>query len=633
MCGIAGFCSLRAEQYNRALVQDMTDVLSHRGPDDAGYRVFDNDKFQIGLGHRRLSILDLSTNGHQPMSFDQLHLIFNGEIYNYREIKDQLIKEGYQFESETDTEVILKSFHCWGVACVDHFIGMFAFVLYNRNTEKVYLFRDRCGVKPLYYYWNGQLLLFSSELKSFHQHPHFRQNKKIDINALSLFLQFSYIPAPHTIFHDTYKLTPGSYLCLDLNTQQLKKTVYWDVIDCYNKPKLAISEEEAVLETERLLRQAYLYRMVSDVPVGVFLSGGYDSVSVAALLQQEMGRKLKTISIGFHEEDFNEAPFAHQVAQHIGTDHSELYITPAAARDILPTLPEIYDEPFADNSVVPTTLLSQFARKHVKVALSGDGGDEIFGGYNKFNLSRRYTHLFPRPLSLLLSGVMDLVNPDYIPFARERYNFSSRYEKMKNIWRANSPVASMKYIGQYITEKEVKSFLKSGYEDYCTSFDSENQLHCNNDDYNKMLAIDFQTFLVDNNLVKVDRATMSVGLEGREPMLDHHVIEFVSRLPSDLKIKGNVNKYILKKIVHKYVPESLMARPKMPFIAPLTHWFRGQLRAQMYELLSYEKLQKGGFFNPEPIVRLRDQYIQGKKVSHQKLWNILVFQLWHEHWM
>ena len=633
MCGIAGFCALGADRYDELLLQSMTDVLSHRGPDDAGYRLFNEDSYQIGLGHRRLSILDLSANGHQPMRFGHLHLIFNGEIYNFREVQKTLIAQGYTFDSETDTEVILKSFHCWGTQCVHQFIGMFAFVLYDESAHQLYLFRDRAGVKPLYYYWDGQTLLFSSELKSFHQHPYFHQRKRVDINSLALFLQYSYIPAPHTIFHDTYKLKPGYFLTLDVLNKQLSDTKYWGVVDCYNQEKLSISEEEATLETERLLTKAYAYRMVADVPVGVFLSGGYDSVSVAALLQKDMTRKLKTFSIGFHENKFNEAPFAKEIAKHVGTDHTEYYITSTEAGGLLDELPDIYDEPFADNSIVPTTLLSQFARKHVTVALSADGGDEIFGGYNKFNQSQRYTNLFPRPLSLLLSGAMDLINPDYLPFSRSGYNFASRYEKMKNIWREGSPVATMKYIGQYITEKEVSSFLATSYKKYDTFFDTESQLKHTNDSLNKMLAIDYKTFLVDNNLVKVDRATMSVGLEGREPMLDHTIIEYVSRLPSDLKIRNGTNKYILKSIVHRHVPVALMDRPKMPFIAPLAVWFREQLQEQMKELLSYERLRADNLFNPQPIVRLRDRYLKGEPVSHQKLWNVLVFQLWYRRWM
>lgn len=633
MCGIAGFCLFDSQPQEVSLLKKMTDTMSRRGPDDAGYEIFSSDEFQIGLGQRRLSILDLSHEGHQPMTFRELHLIFNGEIYNFEEIRQELLGEGYTFSSSSDTEVIIKSFHCWGEKCVDKFIGMFSFVIYDEKEKYLFLYRDRCGVKPLYYYWNGNLLLFASELKAFHEHPEFHRNKKVDTNSLSLFLQFSYIPAPHTIFEDTYKLKPGHFIKINLLRKEKEEVKYWDVVDYYNLPKLKVNEREAIDTTEALLKKAYSYRMVADVPVGVFLSGGYDSTSVAALLQSERSNKLKTFSIGFYEDKFNEAPEAAKIAKYLGTDHYEHYVTPSEAADILPSLPDIYDEPFADNSVVPTTLLSRFTAQHVKVALSGDGGDEIFGGYNKFNQSVKYASLFPRPLSLLVSGMMGFVNPDYIPFARKQYNFSSRYEKMKNIWKEGSSVAAMKYISQYITENEVKSFLANPYQKYATDFEIEGLLNSNNDALNKMLAVDYKTFLVDNNLVKVDRATMWASIEGREPMLDQNIIEYVSRLPSELKVKNGINKYLLKEIVHRYVPREIMNRPKMPFIAPLSVWFKDQLQTQMKEHLSFESLKDAGIFDPAPVVKFRDRYLAGEQVVHQKLWNILVFQLWYKRWM
>lgn len=633
MCGIAGFCIFNGQYKEEELLRSMTDTLHHRGPDDAGYQLYNADQFQLGLGQRRLSILDLSPLGHQPMSFEHLHIIFNGEVYNFEEIKQSLLEEGYSFRSSSDTEVILKSFHRWGEACVHKFVGMFSFVIYDARENYLFLFRDRCGVKPLYYYWDQEQLLFASELKAFRPFPEFHQRKKVDVNSLSLFLQFSYIPAPHTIFENTYKLRPGHYLKVNLLRKEMAEIKYWDVVDHYNKPKLAVSEEEAVLTTEKLLKKAYEYRMVADVPVGVFLSGGYDSTSVAALLQSERSTKLKTFSIGFHEEKFNEAPEAARIARHLGTDHYEHYIKPEEAAEILPHLADIYDEPFADNSVVPTTLLSRFTAKHVKVALSGDGGDEIFGGYNKFSQSVKYAHYLPRPFLLLLSGMMGVINPELIPFARKSYNFSSRYEKMRRIWQDGSAIAAMKYISQYFTESEVRSFMVQAFQNRVTDFEIEKLLLPGNDELNKVLAVDFKTFLTDNNLVKVDRATMWASIEGREPMLDQHIIEYVSRLPSHYKIKNGLTKNILKQIVHKYVPYEIMNRPKMPFIAPLSVWFKDQLKVQMKEYLSVESLSEHGLFDPAPIISLRDRYLAGEQVSHQKLWNILVFQLWYKRWM
>ncbi len=613
------------------MLQRMTDAVAHRGPNDAGYEIVETPYASVGLGHRRLSILDLSSSGHQPMSFDHLKIIFNGEIYNFREIRKELEMKGYRFDSWSDTEVVLKGYHCWGERMVDKFIGMFAIVIYDGDKQELTIYRDRTGVKPLYYYWDGQLLLFSSELKSMYQHPLFR--KKIDINSLSLFLQYSYIPTPYTIFERTYKLKPGHLLKVSLPLKIHQEKRYWNVLDYYNLPKLVISEQEAEEEVEGLLKSAYQYRMVADVPVGIFLSGGYDSSSVAALLQSNSTERLKTFTIGYKEDDFNEAVEAKKIAAYLGTDHEEWYVTANDAAGILHQLPEIYDEPFADNSTVPTLLVSRLAASKVKVVLSADGGDEIFAGYNKFNQSVRFTENIPSWLQTSLSKTMGMLNPDYLPYFNKRYNFSTRYEKMKKIWSSRSPVMAMKYISQYTTEKETREFLRPHFVNYHTNFDIESLINRGNDSVNKMLAVDYQTFLVDNNLVKVDRATMSVSIEGREPMLDHRLIELMSQLPSDLKIRDGVNKYLLKKIVHKYIPKELMDRPKRPFIAPLTIWFREELKAQMNEYLSEEKLAEHGLFNTDAIIRLRDKYLTGGKISYQKLWQVLVFQLWYERWM
>jgi asparagine synthase (glutamine-hydrolysing) len=610
----------------------MTDSLAHRGPDDAGYEVYEAGPAQIGLGQRRLSIMDLSPLGHQPMHFEQLSIVFNGEVYNFKEIQAELKALGYSFRSESDTEVILKAYHKWGMAMLDRFIGMFAFVLYDRARQQVYLVRDRPGVKPLFYYHDGQTLLFASELKAFHQHPRFE--KEIDTDALALFLQYNYVPTPYSIFKRTRKVQPGHYLKIDLASQKLEEVKYWDVYDAYNRPKLALSEAEAIDQAEALLKSAYEYRMVADVPVGMFLSGGYDSVSVTALLQHGRTEKIKTFSIGYAEAAFNEAHHAKKVAEYLGTDHTEWYVTAKDAAAVIPTLPDLYDEPFADNSVVPTTLVSQLARRRVTVALSGDGGDEIFGGYHKFKQSVKYAEGLPTWLQSVLSGTMSLFNPSYIPYFNQQYNFASRYEKMRKIWASHSPLAALKYISQYITEDEVRAMMRRPYQDRPTHFGDGAQLNGNNDSLNKLLAIDWKTFLLDNNLTKVDRATMSVALEGREPMLDHRVIEFAAQLPSHLKIKNGVTKHILKEVVHRYVPRELMERPKMPFIAPLTVWFRQGLRDQMTAYLNRERLEADGFFNADVVLKMRDQYLAGgEQIGHQKLWNLLVFQLWHERWM
>ena len=630
MCGIAGFVDFK-KLTNESVLRNMTDALVHRGPDDAGYEIYDLDRVAVGFGQRRLSILDLSSSGHQPMHFGNYTVNYNGEIYNFREVRQQLEQHGYSFSSESDTEVILKAYDKWGINMVDHFNGMFAIALLDRKLQRLYLVRDRAGVKPLHIYSKDNLILFASELKAFHHHPQFQ--KEIDVNSLALYLQYSYIPAPYSIFEHTQKLLPGHWLSIDLQSGQHALQSYWEISSFYNSPHLSLSDEVAIRETEERLKKAYNYRMVADVPVGVFLSGGYDSSSVAALLQADRTEKLKTFTIGFQESNFNEAPEAKKIAAFLGTDHTEWYVSAKDAAAVLPQLPEIYDEPFADNSCVPTVLVSQLASKHVKVALSADGGDEIFGGYNKFLQAQRYTRAIPSRVQGILSQGMSLINPDKIPIFNKGYNFSSRFEKLKMIWQSKDPLQAVKYISQYITETEARKFIARDFINYTTSFEKHISGKEGIDELNAMLDLDFKTFLVNNNLNKIDRASMSVGLEGREPMLDFQLVEFLATLPGHFKIRNGQTKWILKQIVHRYIPPELMERPKKPFIAPLTVWFRDELSDMLNYYLSEEQLKKTGLFQTLPIVRLKDQYLKGDKVQFQKLWQILSFQLWYSRWM
>jgi asparagine synthase (glutamine-hydrolysing) len=630
MCGIAGFVDFQKKASMETL-KLMTDSMVHRGPDDAGYEIFEQSNALIGFGQRRLSILDLSPLGHQPMSFEHITVDFNGEVYNFKEIKIELEEKGYTFKSWSDTEVIVKAYHCWGLEMLSKFIGMFAIAILDKNQGKVHFIRDRAGVKPLYYYWENDLFLFGSELKAFYANDRF--NKVIDTNSLALFLQYSYVPAPYCIFKNTFKLMPGHILSIDLDTKNQVITKYWDVFDYYNKPKLKVTDQEAIEETDRLLKSAYEYRMIADVPVGVFLSGGYDSSSVASILQTGRTERLKTFTIGFHENEFNEAPEAKKIANYLGTDHTEWYLTAKEAADVLSSLPEIYDEPFADNSTVPTVLVSKLAAKDVKVALSADAGDEIFGGYSKFNQSGRFTLGMPVALQSMLSGAMSLINPDYIPYFNTKFNFSTRYEKMRLMWKSHDPVQAMKYISQFITEKEAASFLGKEYAHYSTVFDTSIDSKDPKDYVNRLLAIDYKSYLLDNNLVKVDRATMSVSIEGREPMVDHRIVEYAAQLPASFKIRDGVNKWLLKQVVHKYIPKEMMDRPKVPFLAPLMVWFKEDLKAQLRYYLSEESLNKTGLFDPKPIIQLRNDYLSGKKVNYQKLWTLLSFMLWYDRWV
>ena len=627
MCGIAGYCDF-TKSLNKDILIKMTDEIIHRGPDSGGHEVYEAGLANVGLGHRRLSIIDLSDAGNQPMHRGDLAIIFNGEIYNFHEIKEELTAKGHSFSSHTDTEVILAAYKEYGMEALQKFIGMFAFALFDKGRNKLFLVRDRVGVKPLFVYRDDEAIIFGSELKSFHKNPLFK--KELDTNSLALYLKYNYVPAPYCIFKNTRKLQPGHYLEIDLNSKKVSEIKYWDVVDdAYNQPKLDISYADAVDETEKLLTSAFNYRMVADVPVGVFLSGGYDSTAVAALIQKNRTEQVSTFTIGFKEAEYNEAEEAKKIAKHLGTDHTELYCTPNDARDILSNLPDIYDEPFSDNSVIPTILVCQLAQKSVKVVLSGDGGDEIFAGYGKFKQAVSFTQNLPKWIQSSMAGGMSLINPEYIPYFSRKYNFTSRYEKMVNIWKTHSPYVAMKNISSYITDNEVSKLLTSPWKEQETYFDIAPLLNDSNDDLNKLLAIDYKTFLMDNNLVKVDRASMSVSIEGREPFLDQRVIEFIGRLPSDYKIREGRTKALLKDVVHRYVPKEMMDRPKMPFIAPLTKWFMKEMKDLLIEHLSEESLSKHGLLNSKEVIRMRDEYLSGRPVSHQKVWNILLFQIWY----
>ncbi len=631
MCGIAGFVDFNKKS-NRTMLKKMTDVLHHRGPDDSGYTFIEHQYANIGLGHRRLSILDLSRHGHQPMSFDSLEIVYNGEVYNFQEIREELKSFNYTFESDSDTEVILKAYHKWGIKAVDKFNGMFAIVFFDKKAHKLLLIRDRAGVKPCYYYHNKNLLMYASELKSLHKNSAFV--KQINNDALGLYLQYGYIPQPHSIFEHTYKLRAGHYLEVDVKTQSVAEKKYWDVIDVYNKPKFEISDNEAIAETEKLFKSAFAYRMVSDVPVGIFLSGGYDSAMVTAMLQSQNRKKLNTFTIGFHEQAFDEAPYARRIAEYLGTHHTEYYCTPEDALDIIPRLCEIYDEPFGDSSAIPTALVSLLARKDVKVSLSADGGDEIFAGYMKYDATLNYLSRFSKishRLKPLLHFAMDQINPSFIPLLNKTYNFETKYLKTKALLNATDAIETMQYVSQYYTDKQVNELLNKNIKTISTSFADDVLDH--NDPINKMLAIDYKTYLVDDILTKVDRATMSSGLEGREPLLDHRIIEFAARLPSPFKYRDGQKKWLLKQITHQYLPEKMMDRPKKGFGVPITSWFRDELKEYFMSYLNTQRLDKEGIFNTPEVIKLRDRYLQGHKENVKKLWFILMFEMWYEKWM
>lgn len=631
MCGIAGFVDFRG-QSNKENLQKMTDVLFHRGPDDGGYFFECYEQSQVGLGHRRLSILDLSNHGHQPMVFEQLTMVYNGEVYNFKEIRTELKKQGYSFESNSDTEVILKAYHQWGLQMVHRLNGMFAIVIFDHQKQTMTLIRDRAGVKPLYWYQKDGLFMFASELKSFHKHPDFQ--KELNHDGIALFLQYGYIPQPHTIFNHTHKLKAGHSLELNIQNSTVNIVKYWDVIDCYNQPKLDICEQESIEETERLLKSACEYRMVADVPVGMFLSGGYDSSAVTAILQSERTEKIKTFSIGFHEEKFNEAHHAKKVAEYLGTDHTEYYCTQTDALEILPKLPEIWDEPFADNSVIPTTLVSKLAREQVTVSLSADGGDEVFGGYGKYEQASHYHDLFNKiPARSVVAKVLGKIPPEKTGLDLLIRNFSGKYHSALSIMSADSQNKAMQNIQQFFSDSELAGILTLKTSHVKTDFDDVIFLKSASSDLDKMMAIDFKTYQLDDILVKVDRATMSVSLEGREPLLDYRLIEYVARLDPSLKINNGNKKYLLKQITHKYLPKEIMDRPKMGFSVPIIEWFSDELKHYLDHYFDRTLLEKQGLFNVNQLTKMKNQFLAGKKHNIGKLWTVLVFQLWYERWM
>ena len=632
MCAISGFADFNNGS-SLEVLQRMNRTMTHRGPDGEGYKILNSGNTKIGLGHRRLSIIDLSSGGSQPQTYNHLHITYNGEVYNYNEIKIELEKLGHHFHTTSDTEVILHAYAQWGPGSIQKFIGMFAFVIYDELKNELFACRDRAGIKPFYYYWEDDLFLFGSELKSLIAHPSFK--KDINKDAVANFMQFGYVATPHCIWKYTQKLKPGHYLVVSLTEAKFAVTQYWNVYDAYNKPKFAISFEDAKQETEKVLQSACEYRMVSDVPVGVFLSGGYDSTTVAALLQKDRTNKIKTFTIGVPDAGLNEAPYAKEIAAHLGTDHTEYYCTEKEALELIPDLPFHYDEPFADSSAIPTTLVSKIAREQVTVSLSADAGDEVFAGYNKYDYLSRYgkkMNSIPSIIRKGMAGVMDMVSAEKIPVLNKKYQFSSRYEKVKNLLRDPSLLNLSLTLSQQYNSDNIQDLFLHKVKNLSTGFESIELKKEYFSEISFMMAVDYQTYLPDDILQKVDRATMSVSLEGREPFLDHRVIEWAAQLPDQFKyFKGN-KKYIVKEINKKYIPESLMDRPKMGFGIPIEKWLSQNLKEMVLDYCQNEKIILQNIFNPPAIEKLIGDFYSGKKELAIKVWYLFMFQMWFEKW-
>jgi asparagine synthase (glutamine-hydrolysing) len=627
MCGVTGFVDFD-RLADVSILKQMTRALNHRGPDAEGFFFETYNNSNIGLGHKRLSILDLSENGNQPMHFNNTAIIYNGEIYNFSEIKKALENEGYIFDSNSDTEVILKAFDKWGIDFIKKLNGMFVIVIYDKNKNSLYIIRDRVGVKPLFYYLRNNLFMFSSEIKSFHKNLQF--HKEINEKSLLMYFQYGYILEPNSIFKNVNKLKAGHYLEFNITNKKLKEIEYWNLLQLYNKKKTDISLHEATSYTENLLKKSCTSRTVSDVPVGVFLSGGYDSSTVAAILQSESVKKIKTFTIGFKNSYFNEAIYAKKISDHIGTEHYEKYCSEEDAKKIFYELPTIFDEPFADASAIPTILLSQFAKKTVKVSLSADGGDEIFGGYNKYTQVLKYSNFFFSYLNIFEKF---LPNINFTFFEKSIKNYSLKCLFFKSLFKKNSSISLMKVLTSFFTPSEIKILINLNELTLESNFDLYEKLNDYNDNLNKIMAIDFKTYLPDDILTKLDRSTMNSSLEGREPLLDHQIIEFISTLKSNFKIHNGETKIILKKIAHKYIPKKILDRTKMGFSPPLYDWLIKDFSSILSFYFNEKNLSKQNILNAKYVREIYLDFLKGKKENYMKIWLILNFLTWYEKWI
>lgn len=650
MCGIVGYLGMPGSAWQNAngILEVMAQAIEARGPDDHG--AWHDPAAGIGLGHRRLAIVDLSPAGHQPMTAasGRFVLVFNGEIYNHLELREALIKEhDIEWRGHSDTETLLACFDTWGIeSTVKRCVGMFAFAVWDRQSRSLTLGRDRAGEKPLYYGWQGsgsdRTLLFGSELKALKAHPAF--NGAINRDAIMLLLRHNYIPAPYSIYEGISKLPPATLATFEWSERtgaEALLTEYWSfreaVEPCRRSP--AADPQAAVAELDGLLHSVIGQQMIADVPLGAFLSGGVDSSTIVAIMQRLSGKPIKTFTVGFAEKRFDEAPHAKRVAEHLGTDHTELYVSPEQALAVIPKLPEIYCEPFSDSSQVPTYLVSALTREHVTVALSGDAGDELFAGYTRYQatagvwgkLSR-----IPRSMRQLGSASITMLSPnawntlaDYVPPLKRRLgnNVGDKLHKASGVL-ASEGVGDL-YRG-IVSHWPDPSRVVLGGSEPPTQLTRESPDLMRLDPIERMMFLDSVSYLPDDILTKVDRASMAVSLETRVPFLDHRLIEFAWGLPLDYKLRNGEGKWILRQVLDKYVPRSLIERPKMGFGIPLDNWLRGPLRDWAEALLSEERLIREGYFEPAPIRQKWHEHMQGSRNWAYHLWDILMFQAWLE---
>ncbi len=640
MCGIAGIFDQASAVGEGELAEAalrMARSLRHRGPDDEGVW----SERGIALAARRLAILDLSSAGHQPMTSagGRFVIAFNGEIYNFASLREQL--GGVAFRGHSDTEVVLAAFERWGVPdALPRFDGMFAMAAWDREQRCLYLARDRFGEKPLYYGWCGQRLLFGSELKAIRAYSGFVGD--IDRDALALYMRHNCIPAPHTIYKQIRKLMPGTFLRIDARGEE-KSGSYWSLAQVALRARSDPFQgtfEQASEQAEALLRDSVRSRMVSDVPLGAFLSGGIDSSAVVALMQAQSPRPVRTFTIAMEQPEYNEANDARRVAEHLQTEHTELCVTPKEARDVIPRLAGMYDEPFADSSQIPTFLVSQLARRHVTVALSGDGGDEVFGGYNRY----AWTEKIWKQVGWMPAAVRGMVAKVITTVSPQRWNdaFSALDPVLPKGMKHRLPgfkahkLAGVLDVGdsseaylRFVSHWEQPANVVLGATEPATMISEVERWPELGGLTEQMMLLDAMTYLPDDILVKVDRASMAVSLEARVPMLEPRLTEFVWRLPLEMKVGGGTTKRILRRVLEKHVPVALFDRPKWGFGVPLDAWLRGPLRDWVEGLLDESRLRQEGFFDPQPI---RDKWAEHLAGRHWEfhLWDVLMFQSWLE---
>jgi len=643
MCGIAGFLDLNSRtsaENAEAVARRMADAVAYRGPDESD--VWCDAGSGIALGHRRLSIVDLSATGHQPMhsACGRYVISYNGEIYNAAALRPELEAAGVPFRGHSDTEVMLAGFAVWGVVpTLSRLAGMFAFALWDRGERCLYLVRDRLGIKPMYWFCRNGHLVFGSELKALHAHPeaHF----EIDRDAVTSFLRFGYVPSPQSIYRDVQKLSPGHVLRVSAALPAPEIETYWSldhVVAQGRAAPFAGSDEDAASELERLLTDVVGEHMVSDVPLGALLSGGIDSSAVTALMQAQSNRPVRTFSIGFAEQSYNEADHAKAVAAHLGTDHHELYVTAADALAVVPRLPDFYDEPFADASQIPTCLVSALSRRHVTVALSGDGGDEVFAGYTRYltalGLRQRLQNAPPalRQLSGKILGGIPAPALDWLSsMLPQKYRPShagDRLHKLALVLNESDDGYYRRLVSQWW---QPECLVPGGHERQGLAFDDRVKDRVP-DLVDRMQYLDTRTYLPDDILTKVDRASMAVSLEARVPLLDHRVVEFAWRLPQRLKIRAGQGKWLLRQVLYRHVPQTLIDRPKAGFSVPIDEWLRGPLRDWAEELLRPEQLSADGLLDPGPIRQRWDDHLQRRANWHYPLWAVLMLQAWRERW-